>query len=231
MRWILLLCIAILSQACVNHTELAKEAVEADLSSIGKYSTRDVVFRNIENYPGNIVCGEYTTSKRPSEHSYNPFIYTASGLNRHPEKSDLSVFCSADAQKGLYLSSGINYSGTSKAVVQRIRKDLNSIFVALQEYRADYLLLPTASQGLEALVHPASITPEPKTHKKGGYLKKVPIDPWGVPYIYTPPAFGGVEGNYELLTLGADGIVGGQDEDADVAWRHMKYIDHIDQLN
>ncbi len=231
MRWILLLCIAILSQACVNHTELAKEALEADLPSIGKFSSRGVTFRNIENYPGNVVCGEYTTSARPSEHSYKPFIYTLSGLNRHPAKIDLSVFCSTDAQQGLYLSSGIKYSGSTKAVVQRIRKDLNPISVALQEYQTDNFLLPTSSQGLEALVHPADITPEPKAFRKGGYLNKVPIDPWEAPYIYNPPVFGGVEGNYELLTLGADGVVGGQNEDADVTWHHMKYIDHIDQLN
>jgi len=231
MRWILLLCIAILLQACVNHTKLAKEAVEADLPSIGKFDTRDVTFRSVENYPGEVVCGEYTTRKKRSENNYSRFIYTPSGLDRHPKKVDLSVFCNTDAQQGLYLSSGINYSGGTKAIVQRIRKDLNQVSVALQKYQADNLILPTSKQGLEALVHPSNIAPEPNAFLKGGYLKKVPIDPWGAPYIYAPPVFGGVEGNYELLTLGADKKVGGQNEDADVAWHHMKYIDHIDQLN
>ena len=43
----------------------------------------------------------------------------------------------------------------------------------------------------------------------------LPTDPWGRPYIYEPPTGGGYEG-LRVFTLGADGLPGGDGEDADI---------------
>lgn len=226
MRWILLICVTLLTQACVNQTELAKEAVEADIPGEGKFSSRNITYRNIEDYPGKVVCGEYSTSRRASDSSFKPFIYKSSGISRHPSKEELTVFCSMDAQQSLYLSAGINFSGDSKAGLLLIRRDMNEIRAALEQYQSDQFRLPTSDEGIKSLTLP-------KQGKSGaaGYLEEVPLDPWGAPYIYAGPVFAGVEGNYKLLTLGADGKAGGKDENADVSWQHMKYLDHIDKLH
>ena len=49
--------------------------------------------------------------------------------------------------------------------------------------------------------------------KTGGYLEKMPKDPWGNPYQFLSP---GVKGEVDLISLGADGQPGGSGDDADI---------------
>ena len=74
-------------------------------------------------------------------------------------------------------------------------------------------LYPTTDQGLEALVSKPSGSPEPKNYPKGGYMKKVPKDPWGNAYIYRNP---GERAEYDLYSLGADGQEGGEGKNEDL---------------
>ena len=60
MKLSLLLSIALLLLGCVNQTELAKETLEARL-----FTDKTVTYRNIETYPGKVVCGEFTTRQNP----------------------------------------------------------------------------------------------------------------------------------------------------------------------
>ena len=55
--------------------------------------------------------------------------------------------------------------------------------------------------------------PQPRNWNKDGYLKKLPVDPWGNPYQYLAP---GTKGPFDLYSLGADGKEGGSDNDADI---------------
>jgi hypothetical protein len=55
-------------------------------------------------------------------------------------------------------------------------------------------------------------------------------DPWGRPYVYLEPWYGGVQSEFKLQTLGADGERGGKDENADIGNWQIKYIDHIKSL-
>ncbi len=84
---------------------------------------------------------------------------------------------------------------------------------ALNLYRIDNSIYPTTEQGLEALVRKPSTPPEPQHWREGGYLAKVPLDPWGRPYVYLSP---GSHGEYDLLSYGADGEPGGESKNADV---------------
>lgn len=103
------------------------------------------------------------------------------------------------------------------ARVQKVYADFKAIETALKIYRLDNYVYPTSEQGLEALVEPSTLDPEPRNFKKGGYLAEAPLDPWGRPYLYLSP---GENGEFDLYTLGADGLSGGEDQNADIGnWK------------
>lgn len=97
------------------------------------------------------------------------------------------------------------------------KAQISNIESALQLYKLDNGNLPSTEQGLKALVErPASGPPAPNW-KAGGYLPKVPVDPWGTAYKYTVPSSQGAE--FEILSFGADGAPGGDGKNADiVSW-------------
>ncbi len=104
-----------------------------------------------------------------------------------------------------------------EARVQKVYADFKAIETALKIYRLDNYGYPTTEQGLQALVEEPSLPPEPRSWKQGGYLEDVPLDPWGSPYLYLSP---GEFGEFDLYTLGADGVTGGDDQNADLGnWR------------
>ena len=100
-----------------------------------------------------------------------------------------------------------------EARVQKVYADFANIETALKLYRLDNFNYPTTEQGIEALVQPSSLDPVPRNFKKGGYLEQVPRDPWGRPYLYLSP---GENGEFDLYSLGADGLSGGEDQNADL---------------
>jgi general secretion pathway protein G len=99
-----------------------------------------------------------------------------------------------------------------QAQVTRVESDLRGIESALKFYRMDNFAYPTSEQGLEALTtRPAD--PNIRNWKPGGYLERMPKDPWGNPYLYLNP---GNHGEIDVYTLGRDGRPGGEDLDADI---------------
>jgi general secretion pathway protein G len=100
-----------------------------------------------------------------------------------------------------------------EARVQKVFADFNSIETALKIYRLDNYVYPTTEQGLEALVAPSNLEPVPRNFKPGGYLSEVPRDPWGRPYLYLQP---GEQGEVDIYSLGADGLSGGEEQNADI---------------
>jgi general secretion pathway protein G len=94
----------------------------------------------------------------------------------------------------------------------KVIADLKSIAQALDLYRLDAGLYPTTQQGLAALVERPSAPPAPARWNPNGYLDRVPSDPWGHPYVY----FRSDDEHYQLKSLGADGVEGGEGVFADV---------------
>src|SRR3712207_1090407 len=95
------------------------------------------------------------------------------------------------------------------------RTDVNNLMQALKLYRLDNQRYPTGEQGLQALVARPSAGPTPPNWKP--YLEKLPNDPWGRPYQYLNP---GVNGEIDVMSLGADGQPGGEGKNADVgSWQ------------
>jgi general secretion pathway protein G len=93
------------------------------------------------------------------------------------------------------------------------RSDIASIMAALKLYRLDNQRYPTTDQGLAALVTRPETPPLPPNWKPGGYLEKLPKDPWGRPYQYLNP---GLKGEIDVMSYGADGQPGGTGPDADI---------------
>lgn len=101
-----------------------------------------------------------------------------------------------------------------EARLKKVQADFKAIQTALKLYRIDNYTYPTTEQGLEALVSKPTMAPEPRNWKEGGYLDQLPKDPWETPYQYMSP---GETREYDIYTLGADGVSGGQDQNADIS--------------
>ncbi len=101
------------------------------------------------------------------------------------------------------------------ARVTAARTDVNNLMQALKLYRLDNQRYPSAEQGLQALVTRPTSGVAPPNWKP--YLDKLPADPWGNPYQYANP---GVKGEIDVFSYGADGVVGGEGNNAEIgSWQ------------
>lgn len=104
-------------------------------------------------------------------------------------------------------------SRPDEARIIKAQQDIRALEAALGLFKLDNFEYPTTDQGLEALVHkPKDLAPGAKW-KEGGYLDRLPQDPWGNTYQYLRP---GTHGEYDLYSLGADRAVGGEGINADI---------------
>lgn len=93
------------------------------------------------------------------------------------------------------------------------KQDIGSIMQALKMYKLDNMRYPTTEQGLQALVKKPAIAPIPPNWKSEGYLERLPQDPWKHAYQYLQP---GLHGEVDVMSFGADGVAGGEGNDADI---------------
>jgi general secretion pathway protein G len=102
------------------------------------------------------------------------------------------------------------------ARIQKAKADIATIENGLELYRLQMSTYPTTSQGLQALVAaPAGV--DASRYQRGGYVKKLPEDPWGRAYLYAAP---GQHGEADVWSYGADGKEGGEGTDADIgSWQ------------
>ncbi len=97
------------------------------------------------------------------------------------------------------------------------KQDIGTVMQALNLYRLDNGRYPSQDQGLRALVEKPTVDPVPNNWKDGGYLERLPNDPWGNAYQYLNP---GVHGAIDVFSYGADGKAGGENNDADIgSWQ------------
>lgn len=104
-------------------------------------------------------------------------------------------------------------SRPDEARVIAAQQDIRTIVQALKLYRLDNLRYPTTEQGLSALVKPPGVPPLAPNWKTGGYLERLPNDPWGNAYQYLSP---GLRAEIDVFSFGADGVAGGEGFDADI---------------
>ena len=102
------------------------------------------------------------------------------------------------------------------AKVDLTKANMGKIVQQLDLYKFNNGSYPTSEEGLNGLVE------RPNSARKwpdGGYLPKVPLDAWNNDYVYISP---GVEGPFDLLSMGSDGVEGGEGSDADINWREVQ---------
>jgi len=97
------------------------------------------------------------------------------------------------------------------ARVLAARTDAGNLMQAIKLYKLDNQRPPTAEQGLAALMTKPTTGPIPPNWKP--YLDKLPNDPWGRAYQYLIP---GIKGEFDVMSLGADGAAGGEGKNADI---------------
>lgn len=104
-------------------------------------------------------------------------------------------------------------SRVDDAKITKAKQDIAQLKQSLELYKLDNQRYPTTEQGLQALVTKPTTGPAANGWKTGGYIDKLPKDPWNGTYQYLAP---GVKGPVDIFTFGADGQPGGSGNDADI---------------
>ena len=102
---------------------------------------------------------------------------------------------------------------TDDARIAAAKQDIATLMQALKLYRLDNQRYPTTEQGLQALMTKPTSGPPANGWKSGGYIDKLPKDPWQNPYQYLSP---GIKGEIDIFSFGADGQPGGTGNDTDI---------------
>lgn len=104
-----------------------------------------------------------------------------------------------------------------QAMVEKAKADVVLLEQAVEMYRLDNLTYPSVEHGLEALVKPPEGLAQPERYRKDGYVRRLPLDPWGTAYQYMQP---GEHGPFDIYSLGANRRLGGTELDADIGnWK------------
>jgi len=205
--------------ACSDGVKEAKQMVK---KSIGLNDTLEI--KNIQTFPGDVVCLEYLVNESGPTKT---FIYARSVSYARPSELYLAFFCSETPGNVLLERAGIGPYSTSNTDLTEVTIDLTRLTAALESYYHDQFFYPTAEQGLQALAAPPDNILYPQKYPTQGYLKPIPLDPWGRPYLYEEPRWGGSKGNITVTTLGANGIAGGTGEDADISTKFLAQLQHL----
>jgi len=97
----------------------------------------------------------------------------------------------------------------------KAKMTIESLETSLRLYKLDSGSYPSTEQGLQSLIEKPDTGNVPKNWREGGYLEKgrVPNDPWDNEFVYLSP---GVNGEYDIISYGSDGVPGGEGKDKDI---------------
>ncbi|WP_394222271.1 type II secretion system major pseudopilin GspG [Alteromonas gracilis] len=101
------------------------------------------------------------------------------------------------------------FASGEEAKRQKAEIDIQSLESALQMYKLRLNRYPTTEQGLEALVSAPTIDPIPRNYPEGGFINRLPEDPWDNPYSLISP---GEVGAIDIFSNGPDGQPGTDDD-------------------
>jgi general secretion pathway protein G len=101
-----------------------------------------------------------------------------------------------------------------QARITKAQLDIKGLEESMGMFKLDNGFYPTTEQGLGSLVSIPSVGRIPSKYPEGGYLKKVPQDPWEGQYLFLSPGLH--SSDYDIISYGADGESGGEGVDADI---------------
>ncbi|RUO62584.1 type II secretion system major pseudopilin GspG [Pseudidiomarina insulisalsae] len=96
-----------------------------------------------------------------------------------------------------------------QANVQKAKSDIIALENALVQYKLDNNSYPTTEQGLEALLNEPTMDPLPRNYRRGGYIRRLPTDPYGADYLMLSP---GEYGEIDVFSAGEDRQPGTDDD-------------------
>ena len=96
-----------------------------------------------------------------------------------------------------------------RANLQKAVSDINALETSLSMYKLDNYDYPSTEQGLESLTTETDVEPLPRRFPEGGYVKRLPQDPWGNDYQLLNP---GENSKIDIFTMGPDGEAGTEDD-------------------
>ncbi len=106
-----------------------------------------------------------------------------------------------------------------EAQLKKAAVDIQQLEGAMEMYKLRNNSFPTTEQGLESLVSAPSIEPIPRNYPEGGFIRRLPDDPWGNPYQLLSP---GEMGMVDIFTNGPDGEPGTEDDIGN--WNINEYL-------
>ena len=101
----------------------------------------------------------------------------------------------------------------NQAYLEKAKADISRLEQALVMFKINEGTYPSQSQGLDSLKSNPGDLKKPFLYPTGGYINKLPKDPWGNDYVYVFPTN---NGSYQIISLGADGQPGGEGESKDI---------------
>lgn len=101
-----------------------------------------------------------------------------------------------------------------RAMAEKARADISVLEQAIETYRLENLAYPPQQDGLQALVRAPAGLARPERYRQGGYIRRLPEDPWGNAYQYRHPGSHG--GAFDVFSYGSDGNEGGDGDAADI---------------
>ena len=107
------------------------------------------------------------------------------------------------------------FGASSTAQLTTAKANIATLSQSLDRYNLQLKSYPSEAQGLEALLEAPSVLNNPALYPRGGFIQRLPLDPWGRPYQYVIPAERSRAG-FDVFSFGADGEPGGEEENADI---------------
>ena len=171
--------------------------------------SKNTLSANVNQYTGVIALGltnRFDVSvivpfERVSLSASNNYFQQTPALNQQPQSI-------AGLQAASGSASGFgDVTIEGKGTIWKGKDERTSVAAGLQAR------FPTGDQGLKALVEKPNGSPPPNNWRTGGYIARLPNDPWGNPYQFANP---GLHGDIDVFSMGADAKPGGDGEGADI---------------
>nr|WP_043795247.1 type II secretion system major pseudopilin GspG [Solidesulfovibrio fructosivorans] len=100
-----------------------------------------------------------------------------------------------------------------KARVVKAKMQIESLSMAVKQYKMDNGFYPTTEQGLDALKEKPATGRIPQNYPLHGYIERLPKDPWGSDYVYICP---GEHGDFDLISPGPNKGDGGDGTNGEI---------------
>jgi general secretion pathway protein G len=111
------------------------------------------------------------------------------------------------------------FENQGTAQIKKAAVDIQTLEGQLEMYKLRTNRFPTTEQGLEALVTMPTIDPIPRNYPNEGFIKRLPLDPWGNPYQLLSP---GEIDSIDIYSFGPD-MEEGTDDDIGT-WNINEYL-------